>query len=77
MVTDMVILTEPTIMERGALMLNLMVTTAMGMGKRSNDARFIKFHIKNSSNTVRTVFTTKLNETDLTINSLIAAVFKY
>ena len=36
MVTDMVILIEPTIMERGALMLNLMVTTAMVTGKRLN-----------------------------------------
>ena len=49
MVTDMVILTEPTIMERGALMLNLMVTTAMDTGKRLDNACFIKFHIKHST----------------------------
>ena len=36
MVTDMVILTEPTIMERGALMQNLMVITAIHTGKRLN-----------------------------------------
>ena len=35
-VTGTLMVTDHTIMERGALMPNLMVTTAMGTGKRLN-----------------------------------------